>query len=220
MSPVVEVLAADTKNGKVAIQALRPELVGMLQPWLADKPADEHVFKLPKNGRMLRRDLESAGIAYEDEKAEVFDFRTLRHTFLTLLILSGASPKVAQLRARHSTPTLTIGRYAHAETVDRPAAPDALPSLDAAMTNAIPSMAINADGAANAHQSGDGQGHAATRLDLASSIAAASERSRKSLRMWGLDALLRHLAEPDANAPRRTRTYNPLIKSQLLCQLS
>ena len=24
----------------------------------------------------------------------------------------------------------------------------------------------------------------------------------------------------DGNAPRRTRTYNPLIKSQLLCQLS
>jgi hypothetical protein len=24
----------------------------------------------------------------------------------------------------------------------------------------------------------------------------------------------------DRNAPRRTRTYNPLIKSQLLCQLS
>ena len=30
----------------------------------------------------------------------------------------------------------------------------------------------------------------------------------------------RHTGEQKESAPRRTRTYNPLIKSQLLCQLS
>jgi hypothetical protein len=30
----------------------------------------------------------------------------------------------------------------------------------------------------------------------------------------------RDVSDSVANAPRRTRTYNPLIKSQLLCQLS
>ncbi len=33
-------------------------------------------------------------------------------------------------------------------------------------------------------------------------------------------SLLHGGCPPNANAPRRTRTYNPLIKSQLLCQLS
>ena len=36
----------------------------------------------------------------------------------------------------------------------------------------------------------------------------------------GFDGPRRPDAEDVANAPRRTRTFNPLIKSQLLCQLS
>ena len=42
----------------------------------------------------------------------------------------------------------------------------------------------------------------------------APPRVIEKLLLWGC------LSSPVANAPRRTRTYNPLIKSQLLCQLS
>ena len=41
-----------------------------------------------------------------------------------------------------------------------------------------------------------------------------------SLEFSELDGSCRGLMEPVASAPRRTRTFNPLIKSQLLCQLS
>ena len=43
---------------------------------------------------------------------------------------------------------------------------------------------------------------------------------RKPLEMAGLDAAGQGRSDSGGNAPRRTRTYNPLIKSQLLCQLS
>jgi hypothetical protein len=35
-----------------------------------------------------------------------------------------------------------------------------------------------------------------------------------------LDMTIRSMSVTIKSAPRRTRTYNPLIKSQLLCQLS
>jgi hypothetical protein len=37
--------------------------------------------------------------------------------------------KVAQELARHSTPTLTLGRYAHVQLVDQTRALDALPAI-------------------------------------------------------------------------------------------
>ena len=44
--------------------------------------------------------------------------------------------------------------------------------------------------------------------------------AQKPMEVRELDASRRALPDPVGNAPRRTRTYNPLIKSQLLCQLS
>ena len=46
------------------------------------------------------------------------------------------------------------------------------------------------------------------------------ETSRKSKEMGDLGGESRDVSASAGNAPRRTRTYNPLIKSQLLCQLS
>ena len=78
---------------------------------------------------MLRADLEAIGIAYKDNKGQVIDFHALRHTFITLLVRSGVSVKTAQVMARHSTPSLTIGRYAHADTADVQKALASLPTL-------------------------------------------------------------------------------------------
>ena len=46
-----------------------------------------------------------------------------------MIAQSGASPKVAQELARHSTVTLTLGRYAHAALYDLAAAVSDLPSI-------------------------------------------------------------------------------------------
>jgi len=47
-----------------------------------------------------------------------------------------------------------------------------------------------------------------------------SSTNEKTLVSKGFDACCRSGSCSDMNAPRRTRTFNPLIKSQLLCQLS
>lgn len=62
-----------------------------------------------------------------DEAGRVVDFHALRHTYVSAVVNGGASVKVAQELARHSTPTLTIGRYAHARLHDLTAALEALP---------------------------------------------------------------------------------------------
>lgn len=64
-----------------------------------------------------------------DTEGRVIDFHALRHTFISMIVRSGATPKVAQELARHSTITLTMDRYAHVGLHDRTAAIDALPPL-------------------------------------------------------------------------------------------
>jgi hypothetical protein len=49
----------------------------------------------------------------------VVDFHALRHTYISRVVASGANIKVAQELARHSTPTLTLGRYAHVRLLDQ-----------------------------------------------------------------------------------------------------
>jgi len=65
---------------------------------------------------------------------EHLDFHALRHSFLSRLGRAGASPKVMQSMARHSTVTLTMDRYAHV----------ALHDLDAAV-NSMPALPVNHD---------------------------------------------------------------------------
>lgn len=60
------------------------------------------------------------------------DFHALRHTYISRLVRSGANIKVAQELARHSTPTLTLGRYAHVTLMDQRRALDALPTIEKA----------------------------------------------------------------------------------------
>jgi hypothetical protein len=55
--------------------------------------------------------------------------------------------KVAHELARHSTPLLTFGRYAHVEIHDRTKALDALPSIEPVPAQAGEAAATGADGA-------------------------------------------------------------------------
>ena len=57
------------------------------------------------------------------------DFHALRHTFVSRLSRSGASAKAMQTLARHSTPELTLNRYAHASVYDLASAVNGLQPL-------------------------------------------------------------------------------------------
>ncbi len=152
--PTVTVTAAHSKRRRKDSQPIRRNLAEQLRPWIKGRPKGEMLFaRLPKNtARMLRSDLKAAReawiaeaktdaeiearrksdfLAYENGAGEVFDFHATRHTYISGIVNGGASVKVAQELARHSTPTLTIGRYAQTRLHDLEGALESLPSLDA-----------------------------------------------------------------------------------------
>ncbi|MFA5239685.1 MAG: tyrosine-type recombinase/integrase [Phycisphaerae bacterium] len=86
-------------------------------------------FQPNKAAKMMRKDLEAAGIVYKDDADRFVDFHSLRHTFISNLTQSGASPKIAQSLARHSTIGLTMDTYTHVGLYDERAALDSLPVL-------------------------------------------------------------------------------------------
>jgi integrase len=127
---VVIVAAGYSKRRRKDEQPLPAELVKVLRPFLKGKPQDEPLFRLTgRTAEMLRVDLAAAKIAYSTA-AGLVDFHGLRHPYISQVVESGASPRLAQELARHSTPVLTIGRYAHTKLHSVRAALDALPSLD------------------------------------------------------------------------------------------
>lgn len=132
--PVVTVAAGYSKRRREDVQPIRPELADVLRPWLASRPADAPLFgKLtPNTADMLRVDLATAGVPYADDSGHVADFHALRHSFISALAMSGASVKAVQSLARHSTPTLTFGVYAHAGLFDLAGALDGLPEVESA----------------------------------------------------------------------------------------
>jgi len=68
-------------------------------------------------------------LVYRNHAGLVADFHALRHTYISRIVRIGASAKTAQTLAKHSSVSLTLGRYAHAARFDLTAAVEALPSL-------------------------------------------------------------------------------------------
>src|SRR5262249_12424296 len=106
----------------------------LLLNWMKVRPANKRLWPggwWRHAAKMVRADLEKAGIPYRDEGGRVFDFHALRHQFISSLATAWVHPKVAQALARHSTITLTMDRYTHIGLYDQTAALDQLPALPA-----------------------------------------------------------------------------------------
>ncbi len=171
--PTVTVAAAYSKHRRKDVQPIRPDLAGLLRPWLADHPRDGRPFaSLPKTAaRMLKKDLAAARkqwiedaktdaekeqrkrsdfLRYEDSAGKFADFHATRHTYISGIVAGGASVKTAQELARHSDPRLTIGRYSHTRLHDLQGALDALPATSASKpdTEARELAATGTDGKA------------------------------------------------------------------------
>lgn len=76
----------------------------------------------------IKTDLKDAGIPVKTEEG-VFDFHAWRHTYISLLAMTGLQPKVVQDLARHSDIRLTMSRYAHTQKMERHEAANAFPPL-------------------------------------------------------------------------------------------
>ena len=238
------VKAAYSKRRRDDRQPIRADLGERLAAWLADKPKHRPVFAaMPeKQARMLRADLRRAKarwireasegatrrerrssdfLAVEDSEGRVVDFHALRATYITALVKGGASMKVAQELARHSDPKLTMNVYTRLGIHDLSGAIDALagdPTDGPNETEAMKATGTDeyrADDVSNRRSNRD-----AERRDEAQADAAG-----EGLRLAGGDdvsvedsGLKRDGTRGDAarggNASRRTRTFNPLIKSR------
>jgi hypothetical protein len=181
-----------------------------------------------RTAEMLRVDLQAAGIAYETASG-VADFHALRAAYVTNLVASGASVKTCQTLSRHSTPSLTIGLYAKVSLHDVKEAVENLPELTPrepspeppAMTGTDPAVTPISERLSHHFPTGvDGTIRNWSDAGVMIGSGFESAMDHKPLEMAGLDADGQGRSDAGGNAPRRTRTYNPLIKSQLLCQLS
>ena len=144
--PTATVPAGYTKNGREAVQPLPQNLTDRLAPWLSTLPAGLPIFNLSdRTAEMLRVDLIAAGIEYETASG-VCDFHALRGCYISYLVSSGASVKVCQDLARHSTPSLTIGIYAKAALHDIQGALESLPDQNVTITQRSTLAATGTDG--------------------------------------------------------------------------
>ena len=130
----VTVEAAYSKRRREDVIPLRKETASIFADWKKQLQATGKAKLFPKfdptrGARMLKKDLEQAGIEYVDDAGRYADFHALRHTFITNLTQSGVNVRVAQSLARHSTVTLTMDRYSHVTSYNERAAIDALPDL-------------------------------------------------------------------------------------------
>ena len=75
-------------------------------------------------------DYEGDFLEYEDSKGRFADFHALRHTYITGVVRSGASPAVCQFLARHSSIVITMKFYSHLSLFDVAGTVQNLPSYD------------------------------------------------------------------------------------------
>ncbi len=132
--PSVKVLAAYSKHRRDDVLPLRADIVEQLQAWRDETLLDERTrvfasFNANKGAKMLRVDLNAAGIPYADAAGRLADFHSLRHSFISSLTTNGVAPKVAQSLARHGSIGLTMDVYSHVVLHDERAALNSLPVL-------------------------------------------------------------------------------------------
>jgi len=154
--PTVTVEAAYSKHRRRDVLPLHPAIASRLRDWLQSRseaqddsrvilpvasvsegrqdarlwPAIGSIYR--PTAKMLREDLQAAGVAVRDDDGRIIDFHSLRHTFISNLAKAGVHPKLAQALARHSTITLTLDRYSHIGLLDMQAALNALPEWERA----------------------------------------------------------------------------------------
>ena len=108
----VEVRDANEKSRRGAVLLLRQSTADEIKQFLRNKTPQSAAFMLKKGYLMIKTDLETAGIPYEVD-GTFADFHSLRHSTASLLIQTGANPKVIQTLMRHTDLNLTMSKYTH-----------------------------------------------------------------------------------------------------------
>lgn len=118
--PAVVLGAAFSKSGKPYTQPMVHVKLGRLlsfavrqvREWLVGKPATRELWQVPHNAaRMIRRDLEGAGVTIEVGPDCVADFHALRGTLCRWLCDHGVMPDQAMVVMRHADVSTTMKHY-------------------------------------------------------------------------------------------------------------
>jgi len=129
--PTLTVEAKSSKHRRKDTLPLHTDLLPLIRGWIANLAVDEPLFPLlakRKAYKMIRRDLEEAGIPYETDEG-LADFHAAgRHTHITGLLKNGVSLVEAKELARHSDVRMTM-KYTHIGLDDQAKAVNQLPSL-------------------------------------------------------------------------------------------
>ncbi len=126
--PTLTVSACVSKHRKQDTLPVHPQLISVLQEFISTLVPGEFFFpKLEgrRTWKMVKHDLSAAGLP-DVTKDGVADFHALRHTYITQLILNGASLPEAMKLARHSDIKMTM-KYTHIGLEDQAKALTALP---------------------------------------------------------------------------------------------
>jgi len=229
----VTVDAAYSKHRRTDTLLLKPETAKELAAFLSGKMPNVKVFNMPdKNAKMLREDLAEAKIPYKDDSGRYFDFHSLRHTAGTYLAASGVHPKVAQEIMRHSDINLTMSIYTHTLRGQQSQAIEGLPDLSMPSRESAVKTGTDDKSADSAYKKltkksdflSNSLSLSGTETDSTKSPFRGNSCLDNSLQSGQLGTEKEPLSSPDNgsnfNGRCRTRTCDPLIKSQLLCQLS
>ncbi len=238
----VTVKAAYSKRKREDTLPIRPDTAKELQGFFKNKHPNTKAFNAPeKTGKMLKADLASArdnwisevkcspqefqrrlesDFLKVDSDRGIVDFHSLRHTTGSLLADAGVHPKVAQEIMRHSDINLTMNTYTHVlrgrESEAVAALPDLSPSElavqqatgtdDVTLDQNLSQILAKFDGNQWISADFDGQQgdkEKGTKSSIPCQNQSFSANSHKK-----------------ANGRSGIRTQDPLIKSQLLYQLS
>lgn len=125
--------AAYDKRRRMVTQKLPPWLAAELREWFAGGGGCWQGFPHYHPGQVLKADLEAAGVPYVTEGPEgplYFDMHSLRHWYCTEMAgQPDIDIKTLQVLCRHSSPALTIKRYAKSRDGSLRAAVDRLPPV-------------------------------------------------------------------------------------------
>jgi len=191
------------------------------------------IDEAPTAGERAKREA-SDFLRATDSRGRVIDFHALRVHFISRVVEAGANVKEAMELARHSDPKLTLKTYAKvglhslAGVLDRMDSPDPAPEQGAGVLlatgtdNHAPAGPDNTP--QNPPQSERGKATGKLRPGAAGRDEGRSgwvgDDAPKPLRYTDLRETARANAGQSESTPHRTRTCNPLIKSQLLYRLS
>jgi hypothetical protein len=204
-----------------------------MRAYLAGKPMDSPVWPgtwADRGADMLRIDLDAAGIPYvvEGPNGPLYaDLHSLRHSFIFLCDQAGLTLKTAMTLARHSDPRLTAKVYGKIRQSDLSDAIERLPTLTGKpKPDSLDLAATGTDGVGafprlpfpchTDDPAGDSGGQLGTN-DLSEM---SSDEVAEVLTVKQNETPGDGLGLVGKSASCRARTYDPLIKSQLLYQLS